>query len=507
MKWFKNIFKKSESVVSAERVSRRLMAAYSPLDQLTPTYLSSVLSMFKAGELRTFDMLWQDARDRDDIIGTVEGKRRKAVSRLNWEITQQEDTPAAARQKEICEHFFSNLTYTDVMDQDIAGGMRGLISGMMHSLATGHSVQEIIWQPSSDGLTAEFRQLPLSFFERRSGRLRYLPAEGAYTGVEMPPSEWLVTASGERLGIASLVLYLYKHMPLRDWLIYCQRYVVPGLHGKTPAKKDTSEWNDLRDGLGYFNQDFAIITGTDATIEPLDVSAKGELPYPPLIARCDQRITAIWRGADLSTISAADATGASLQEGETNILTDDDKTLIGETIDTRLIPHILMFTLGSNQKQLVNFELNSSSPHIDRDIKVDTFLINAGVPVGVVDLLSRYGRRMPDEGDEVARQLPSNAEGAAPLLNSANLAATPAHRRNPLLATLAADLYPLRSRIAAALQLPDAAMLSALAEIADDAPALYRAMADGGMFANALELTLAEAFVEGVETAGEDHEA
>ena len=497
---------KTEPSVDAGRVSMHMMSLWSPLEHMTPRTLAAALNQYRAGDLRAFAQLWDEARLRDDILASVVPKRSRAASRLSWEIVTTEPGAAADRQKEIVEGFLDNIDYTDAMDEDQSGGVQALVRGMMLAVGHGWSVQEIVWRPSPQGLSAEFRQVPLAFFERRKGRLRYLAAEGAYDGADMDPSSWLVTACPDRLGVASLVLYLFKHTPLRDWLIYCHRYVVPGLHGKSPARKDSDDWKDLREALANFGQDWAMLTGTDVEVATIDSSAKGELPYKPLVDRCDRRMTGIWRGADLSTMSSDDATGASLQQGETDVLTADDAGMVEDVINRRLIPHVLRYTLGE-ARPLVAFRLQCPNPQTLLDLKVDDALINWGVEISKADLRDRYGRAKPDDGEEVAMPPPSgSALGRGTDVLSPN-AAAPGSRRDPVFSALASDLQPMRDRIAAAMELPDGEMEAELDRIANAAPHLFRAADDAGALPAALARRYAQRFIDGLENANGEQEA
>ncbi len=404
---------KRASSVPASRVSAAMMNQWSPLEFMTPVSLSAALRELKAGSPMQFANLWDDARERDDMLSSVEPKRRKDVSRIPWEITSEDDTPEAERQKEILQYFFKSLRCTDALDSDKSGSVSALLRGMMLAVGYGHSVHEIIWKPSASGLSAEFRQMPLQFFERRSGKMRYLPSEGAYNGIDLDEGGWLVTGCDDKLGIASLVLYLFKHMPLRDWLIYCDRYAIPGLHGKTTAPKGSDDWNSLRDSLLSFGQDWALLTGQDATVAPVDISAKGQLPYPPLIERCDRRMSGLWRGGDLSSMSSTQGqgTGSNMQEGETDILLVDDVMMCEEAINTRIVPYVLRYTLGTDQV-LANFRLQQADKQTESNLKVDTFLIDRGVGISKNYLREKYGRPTPDAGDELAQ--PSAQPNALP---------------------------------------------------------------------------------------------
>ena len=68
-------------------------------------------------------------------------------------------------------------------------------------------------------ITATFVQVPLWFFEGRTGALRFLRSQGALAGEEMLDGEWLVTV-GDGIGIAAAVLAMSKTLSRNDWLLF-----------------------------------------------------------------------------------------------------------------------------------------------------------------------------------------------------------------------------------------------------------------------------------------------
>lgn len=491
---FPKLFSKTESSVDASRVKLSMMSQWSPLEMLTPRLLAHILDSLKAGELSQYARLWDDVRQRDDLISSVEPKRRRDVARLSHEIILSEDTPAAAKQQEVLSHFFDSLSYVDVLDADKCGGIAALIRGMMLSVGFGWSVQEIVWRPSVFGLSATFRQMPLWFFERRTGKLRFLETEGAYEGRDLEDGGWLVTACDDKLAIASLVLYLFKHLPLRDWLVYCHRYVVPGLHGKTPSKKGSTEWTDLENTLLNFGQDWAMLTGLDIEVKTIDASAKGDLPYPQLVDRCDRRLSGLWRGADLATMSAANNTGASLQGGEKDTLTADDAVMVEEVINQRLVPLVLRYYFG-DVKPLVKFQLQRTNIQTETDLKVYDKLHAWGVPVALSDIRKRFGVATPDDDAETIFNQPAAASA-----QTVNAAAEENPRRVKALSTLSADLSPLREAINAALAATDDDLPAALSALQRRFPELFDQINSGAGFPDALAEILAQSFAEGINT-------
>lgn len=517
---------KTEPIVSAERVMWELSARYSPIKNLTPALLSTYLDEFAAGELRSFALLSAKIEERDDKLMSLAPKRRKSVSGLEWEITSGDDSQEAKRQKDVLETFYTRLTATSATDEDEVGGIKLLIRYMLKAVSHRWSAQEIVWEPKPTGLTATFRDVPLWYFEHRTSRLRYLASEGAYDGVEMLPGEWLVTRA-EGLMIPAAILYQFKHMPLRDWLIYCQRYVVPGLHGKTPAAKGSTEWNALVAALKAFGMDWAVVTNEGAEIVPLDVSARGELPYPKLVERCDRAMAILYRGADLSTMSAGDGegTGASLQGEESDILVDDDIDLVEETLERRVTPFVLRYALGADEA-LCRFQfVRPDGADRTLELETDDKLIGWGVPVAKNDLLARYGRPQPDAGEELAtapaQPTPFGGGGAPDLGNArpfALLNAAAGDRRATVVAlgdrvdgrlqaaardalaqAMADDLSPLRARIQAALaNSDDQAMLDDLNRIPDELPGLLLDICRNPSAERVLEESMTAALLNGI---------
>ncbi len=485
------LFSKRESSVDASRVTLSMMSQWSPLEMLTPRMLAHILESLKAGELSQYARIWDDVRQRDDLIASVEPKRRKDVARLSYEIILAEDTPAAAKQKDVVEYFFNTLRYEDVLDADKCGGIAALIRGMMLSVGFGWSVQEIVWRPSIFGLSGTFKQMPLWFFERRTGKLRFLETDGAYEGRDLEDGGWLISACEDKLAIASLVLYLFKHLPLRDWLVYCHRYVVPGLHGKTPSKKDSPEWSDLHNALVNFGQDWALLTGADVEVKTIDATTKGDLPYPQLIDRCDRRLSGLWRGADLATMSAKDNTGASLQGGEKDTLTADDAVMVEEIINSRLVPLILRYHFG-DVTPLVSFQLQRTNTQTETDLKIYDKLYTWGVPVAISDIRERFGVATPDDEAETI----FNTPGAA--TTTVNAAASSNPRRVKALTALAGDLAPLREAINAALAQTDEDLPAALAALQRTMPELFDQVDAAGDFALSLTELLAQSFSDGI---------
>lgn len=490
----------AQSAASSNRVEAHIQAKYTLVDHLTPELISASLLQYLKGNIKNFAIIWRDIRERDDRIPSLEAKRIKSVSRLPYEIVYtegMESNPEAKKQRDALIYFIENCTYSDCLNTSIFGGFSALVKGMLRCIGSTWSVQEIVWKPNVRGLTAHFIQMPLECFTLDNGVLKFLPNEYSIdNGIALDPREWLVSSSMQPLGIASLILYYYKRNPLKDWLIYCRRYVLPAIQAKTGAQFNGNEWRALEASLKYFGQDWAMVTGKDVELNPVDRSAQGELPYEKLIDRCDRCLATLWRGADLGTMSAKDSVGASLQSDETNILLEDDVTLIEDTVNMRIAPYVINNIFGKTEL-LVKFKFSLPKKDNTAELETDKALFEMGVPFAVADLCKRYNRPIPDEKAETVRKL-----GATGLPNSSvgqfeGNSTQNWHRE--LLEALSHDLAPLRNSLENILKLPDDELPRALAEFANAVPELFDAMQEQGHFDRALFDVLQKEIAKGLK--------
>lgn len=405
--------RKTEPLISADRVTQAIQNQVMGMRGLTPQRLTHVLDEFSAGNLREAAILWQKMRERDDVLISVTEKRELDAALLDYEILTVDESPEANRHKEALEAFYNNLSTTHTLDENQLGGVSTLIKQMMHSEGHKYAVHEIVWDPSGADLTADFRFVPLQFFENTTGRLRYLQSEGAYRGVDLEPGGWMVTV-GAGLMQACSIAYFYKHLPLKAWLIWCDKFGLPGLHGESPAAPGSAEWDKFRDALAAFAQDWALLTSPGAKITPIEANAAGTAPHKDLVERMDRALARMWRGADLGTMSQdGDATGSNPQESETDILAAADAMRISETLQHYVDTHVIRYRFGA--EPLAYFQLRPKQKiNQDLELKIDEYLIKWGCGRAKNDLLAKYGRPEPDAGAELA-----SAPSAAPAMPGA----------------------------------------------------------------------------------------
>lgn len=401
---------KTVSQVSEIRVKHSMRARFNPIKTLTPDTLSNMLDGFHAGYLKSAALTWEAIEHRDDVILGVAMKRKKSISRLNWEILTIDDSEEAKKQQSALLYFYNNLTATNACDANERGGFNLLVRQMMDAIGKKYAVHEIIFDTHGSGqnddqlrVTANFRFVPLWFFENREGKLRFLLNEGSVEGIELEPGAWLVTV-GDGLMEACSIAYLFKHLPLRDWLVYCERNGMPGVKGVTDAPPNSTQWECAREAVEDFGAEFHALMSRGTDIEAIDLSAKGELPYPALIDRMDRAIAALWRGSDLATLSRANGTGASVQSDETAILEADDAAMISETLNTQVDRFVINHLFGDVQVKAYIRLIPNIRKNIKEEIALYRDLYALGVPLALSDIRERFNLPMPMENDTILQK-------------------------------------------------------------------------------------------------------
>ena len=518
-------------LVRAERRSR-----FNPLRELTAEKLAAYLDEFRAGHLGNMARVMEAIEERDDTLACVVPKTKAAVARHGFEVltvgTESDEQAALARrQKQVLEAFYNNLRATDALDQDEIGGFSLLVRQMMDAKGKRYSVHNIVWEPQPGGrYTATFHHVPLWFFENTEGRLRFIDTPYGYYGREMEPGAWLVT-KGDGLLIPCCVAWMFKHLPLRDWLIYCSRHGMPGIEGITDAAEGSDEWNNLLDAVAAAASEFAWVRNRSSEIRTVDFSAQGQLPYPALIERMDRAMIAIWRGGDLGTMSKdGQAVGSNPQESETSLIEEDDAAWITETLNFKVDRLVLDYTFGPGTPALAYVKLlTAQKQNIDLDLRIDEFALRNGHPISREQFAERYNRPIPerrarllgppirppqlDEDPVLARQkafLQFKREFEAAQAAQADQAAQAASATNDagdrlaLAQSVAEDLRPIRERLAAILNIEDAAIQrQRLKAFLDELPALVRDIVKDPATARIIENNIHNNIIAGINASDE----
>lgn len=485
----------THSLMTPSRIALAVQSRFNPVKTCDPITLVSALDRWRLGYLREAALIFDVLEERDDTIRNVASKRKKAPGRHGWEIVKVEESPQADKHAEVLEEFWNNISATSALDSNERGGARLLARQMMDAVGKRYSVHEMVWSVK-DTLTCEFRHAPLWFFEANTGKLRFLQNDYDYAGVEMDPKQWLVTV-GDGLMLATSVTWMFKRLPLSDWLTFSEKFGYPVVHGEVDAEPDDAAWSALESAVQDFNKGLALVTkkGT-ATINIVGRGQSGDIPFPEMIDRADRAIASLWRGGDLGTMSRdGSAVGSNPQLSETALIEQDDRELLSETLNLQVEPIVIAWHFGEGVKPLAYIRFSGlNQQNTDLDLRVDEMLVKLGVPLSQQDAAERYNRALAEEGEPTLRAAAPPAIGnpmmarpgqqaeeeddeeGDPLENEAARKGFEDDAKRRMLSAVALDLQPFRERLAAILEIQDRGILNSrlrsfkaeLATLADD---------------------------------------
>jgi hypothetical protein len=486
--------KKTESQVNSKRIAIDRMQRFNPLRDLTPVKLMQYHEEFNAGRIKSAARMWEAIERTDDMIKTVAPKRKKAVSRHGYEVVKIEDSEKAERHAAALQFFYDNLIATRCDDRNMRGGVPLLVRNMMDAEGKKYAAHEIVWKAIDGGLTAELIFTPLWYFENTTGRLRYLTGLSELTGSDLEPAEWMVH-TGEGIMESCAVAYLLKHLPLQDWLIYSEKFGMPIPVGKSPDQPGSDGWVAMEEAVGAIGECDGAVISNNASMEFPNFGSAQNLPYPALIERMDRALAALWRGADLSTMSKGDGTGASMQMDEMQMLEDDDADHITDTLNEQLDRFVILYATGDTVPLAWVKIKTGIRDDTKGDLEVDKALHEIGWQQPAEELERRYGRT----GLEMKQSIPLANEKETTTIDQPN--ALLKNARKAMAKAIAEDLRPVADRIAEILDAtPDGDLFAALKSFqTDELPDLARKALAGNASADALEQTMVAALFNGLE--------
>lgn len=417
-----------ESLAEAVRWNRR--TRFNPLAALTPGSLTRALDGFERGELREAAILWDAIVSRDDTIPAVKSKREKSVAHKPLETVTLEKGAVADAHREVLTEFWKNVRFENAWDRDERGGVQKLIRSMQSAVSYKYAAHHIVWKPTANGLRATFEFVPLWFFDAKNSKLMFNPSGYGLEGTPLERTEWMVSV-GDGLMFAASIGYFLKRASLQDWLRFSEKFAMPGVLGKTSAAKDSPEGVAMRSAVEAFGNEWAaVLYGFDgvnsAGIELIQANGNpSAMPMPALIERVDRKIAAMYRGADLSTMSSggdAEGTGASLQGEEQDILERADAADRSEELQA-IERTVIEWTFGAGVEPLAQTRLIVPERE-DQELLLEATktLVDMGARIPMGRTLARFGISEADE-DEVAFAAPvatvegrgTSDEGAAPV--------------------------------------------------------------------------------------------
>ena len=366
-----------------------------------PDTLVTAVTAYHAGNIAQLAKIVDAYERQDDVAATGRMKRDASVARCEHTVLIEEgheDDPRAQLHRETLQRFWATIRCTSAFNRAERGGIRLLKKQMMSARTHGWSAHNILWHTDGGTLRAEFVQIPIWHFENLTGELRFREHVTDWYGVPLWDGGWLIN-SATPIGPAVALACCAKRMSLQDWMLFSERAATPGLLGKTTAAPGTDAWNNLCNMLNRWSRAWvgAVDKDTDVTTVSLNT---GTPPMPQRGERMDRAIAALYRGADLSTISKGEGLGASLQGEESDMLEADQCAEISEALHEQVDRLVIRYECGDDEPLAYIWIEPVSKPDVASNTQIDDHLAKFGIRLSKRDMLQRYGRaEAADEAD------------------------------------------------------------------------------------------------------------
>lgn len=381
-----------------------------------PDTLVTAVTAYHAGNIAQLAKIVDAYERQDDVAATGRMKRDASVARCEHTVLVEEgheDDPRAQLHRETLQRFWATIRCTSAFNRAERGGIRLLKKQMMSARTHGWSAHNILWRTEGGTLRAEFVQIPMWHFENLTGELRFREHVTDWYGVPLWDGGWLVN-SATPIGPAVALACCAKRMSLQDWMLFSERAATPGLLGKTGAAPGTEAWNNLCDMLNRWGRAWVGAVDKDTDITPVNLNT-GTPPMPQLVERMDRAIAALYRGADLSTISKGEGLGASLQGEESDMLEADQCAEISEALHEQVDRLVIRYECGDDEPLAYIWIEPVSKPDVESNSKIDNHLAQFGIRLSKRDMLQRYGRaEAADDSDALEPPAQGFGDGQSP---------------------------------------------------------------------------------------------
>ena len=432
MSWLGNIvpwFKRGPAL-NRQTVAMEQLMKGNALWGANPDTLVTAVTAYHSGNIAQLAKIVDAYERQDDVAATGRMKRDASVARCEHTVLVEEgheDDPRAQLHRETLQRFWATIRCTSAFNRAERGGIRLLKKQMMSARTHGWSAHNILWHTDGGTLRAEFVQIPMWHFENLTGELRFREHVTDWYGVPLWDGGWLVN-SATPIGPAVALACCAKRMSLQDWMLFSERAATPGLLGKTAAAPGTEAWNNLCDMLNRWGRAWVGAVDKDTDITPVNLNT-GTPPMPQLVERMDRAIAALYRGADLSTISKGEGLGASLQGEESDMLEADQCAEISEALHEQVDRLVIRYECGDDEPLAYIWIEPVSKPDVESNSKIDNHLAQFGIRLSKRDMLQRYGRaEAADDSDALEPPAQGFGDGQSP-----SFGGLPNERRLPML--------------------------------------------------------------------------
>jgi phage gp29-like protein len=411
-----------------------------PAKGLTPAKLATIMRNAEQGDLVGQIELADDMEERDAHLYAELGKRRGAITALEWSIEEPEG--ASSEEKNLTAQVRDWFDMLTANANGVNGGFELVLATMTDAMLKGFAPQEMVWTPQPDGsgrqvLVPHVTAQPQRWFTVSADRRRFLLRSRetmqpgtehlpSVMGEELRPYAWLQHVHPARNGyLARMSLsrvlvwpYLFKNYAVRDLAEFLEIYGLPLRLGKYPTGATDDEKRKLLQAVTQIGHNAAGIIPASMALEFQAAAAGTEVPFAAMWDRLDAAESKAILGQTLSSSEGQHGTQAlgQVHEEVRMDIREADARLVENTIGRQLIQALCVLNVaGVNPRRLPKLSLDTGEPEdLAAYAENMPLLAKGGMRIGLKWLHEKLRIPEPEDGEEVFQEPePVAAPGAA----------------------------------------------------------------------------------------------
>lgn len=334
-----------------------------PSSGLTPAKLAGILRDAEKGDIKAQCELFQDMEEKDAHMLAEIGKRRRALTTVDWEVTPPRNANAAEK----AEAAWLNEVLQDLPD------FEDLLFDMLDAIGKGFAGIELDWQMlGREWLPAAFDYREASWFQldletRTELRLR----DGSPEGERLNPFGWIVHQHKAKSGYVARgglyrVLawpYLFKNYAVRDLAEFLEIYGLPLRLGKYPPGSTAEEKATLLRAVISIGHNAGGIIPEGMSMEFKEAAQGSHDPFDWMVQWAEKSMSKAILGGTLTTQAdgktATNALGQVHNEVRHDLLKSDAKQ-VATTLRQYLLYPLLVLNRGGDRdpRRLPRFQFD-----------------------------------------------------------------------------------------------------------------------------------------------------
>lgn len=378
-----------------------------PSSGLTPPRLAAILRAAEQGDIQAQCELFQDMEEKDAHLLAEIGKRRRALTTVDWAVVPARN-PNAAEQ---AEADWLNEVLQDLPD------FEDLLFDLLDGIGKGFAGIELDWaRYGREWMPKAFNYREASWFQLdRATRTELRLRDGSLDGEALQPFGWIMHQHKAKSGYVArgglyrtlAWPYLFKNYAVRDLAEFLEIYGLPVRLGKYPNGATPDEKATLLRAVVNIGHNAAGIIPEGMAID-FKEAAKGQHdPFDWMVQWAEKSMSKAILGGTLTSQadgkSSTNALGAVHNEVRHDLLKSDAKQ-VATTLRQYLLYPLLVLNRGGDRdpRRLPRFQFDLvEAEDMATYAKALPSLVNAGMQIPVNWAHDKLRIPLPGKGDAI----------------------------------------------------------------------------------------------------------